>query len=123
LAAAAPAVAQEVARLVGAIWREVLHVEQLSCEDNFFERGGSSLLAVKVTARILHVLGIEIALREIFRQPTLGRFIEVVTERRLKAMQAALLDSDGQDAQLVARVLSMSAAEVSDLNQTLKKER
>jgi len=121
--AAAPTVAREVEELIGAIWREVLQVERLERDDNFFGRGGSSLLAVKVTARIFETLGIEVALREIFRQPTFVRFCEVIAERRLQAMEAALLASDEQGEALLSQVLRMSPAEVSDLNQSLKKER
>ena len=69
----------EVERLVAGIWREILRIDRLSPEDNFFDRGGSSLLAVKVAARILDVLGVEIAIRDIFRHPTLAQFIEVLT--------------------------------------------
>src|SRR5581483_258951 len=111
----------ELARRVAGIWREVLHVERLDPNDDFFERGGSSLLAVKVAARILRELGIEIALREIFRHPTLARFTGVVASRRMQLIETALLDSAGGDRQLLERVLKMSATEVTDLNQSFKK--
>ena len=114
---------EEVEKLIMGIWREVLQIERLDRDDNFFERGGSSLLAVKVTARILTTLGIEIAIREIFRHPTLAQFVDVVTDRRRRAVEAALLGDDEHDRQLLERVLNMSAAEVAALNQNLKKGR
>lgn len=113
---------EEVARVISGIWREVLHLERLEQGDNFFDRGGSSLLAVKVTARILSALGVEIALRDLFRHPTLAQFTGVVAERRRNALEGALLRSDEQDRQeLMDRVMSLSTEEVAALNQSLKK--
>ncbi|HEY2499599.1 MAG TPA: amino acid adenylation domain-containing protein [Candidatus Angelobacter sp.] len=54
------------------IWREVLGLEQVGIEDNFFERGGHSLLGAKLIARIQNVFGIDLPLRTIFDQPTIA---------------------------------------------------
>ena len=42
--------------------------------DNFFELGGHSLLAVQRASRIRSQLGAEVALSELFAQPTLQTF-------------------------------------------------
>ena len=51
-AATADIVMTDPQRRVAAIWREVLRVEQLGVDDNFFDRGGHSLLVVKLHAAL-----------------------------------------------------------------------
>ncbi len=51
---------------VAAIWREVLHVDQVGVHDDFFDIGGHSLLAMRVAGRIHSATGIRIPFRELF---------------------------------------------------------
>ncbi|WP_327344227.1 MupA/Atu3671 family FMN-dependent luciferase-like monooxygenase [Streptomyces europaeiscabiei] len=48
----------------------VLLVERIGMDDNFFEAGGNSLLAVQARARLQPVLGERLSLVDIFRYPT-----------------------------------------------------
>ncbi|MCY9602684.1 non-ribosomal peptide synthase/polyketide synthase, partial [Paenibacillus thiaminolyticus] len=52
------------------LWQEVLHVSQVGIRDNFFELGGHSLRAMILVSRIHQSLGIPIAIRDVFRSPT-----------------------------------------------------
>ncbi|GJM23219.1 MAG: hypothetical protein DHS20C15_31340 [Planctomycetota bacterium] len=52
---------------------EVLGVEPLSLHDDFFERGGHSLLAIRLVARVNEALNIELPLRAVFSEPTPAR--------------------------------------------------
>ena len=61
------------------IWAEVLRVERVGVEDNFFEMGGHSLLATQVVSRVREVFEIELALQSLFEEPTvrgLARAVE-----------------------------------------------
>ncbi|WP_316771260.1 non-ribosomal peptide synthetase [Streptomyces sasae] len=57
-------------RLVAAVWSEVLAVEQVGAEDNFFEAGGHSLLLLRVQARLAERLGRQIPVVDLFAFPT-----------------------------------------------------
>jgi len=56
------------------IWCEVLGVEQVSYEDNFFDLGGDSLSAVRVYSK-LRCIGIKTSLRAIITKPILLEYL------------------------------------------------
>ena len=72
--------ATPVEELVAGIWSEVFKVTAVGREENFFELGGHSLLAVQVMSRVREVFGVEIGLRRLFEDPTLGGFSRSIEE-------------------------------------------
>jgi amino acid adenylation domain-containing protein len=62
----------ELERTVAAVWRDVLGIDRVGADDNFFDLGGHSLLAAQVHSRLGEVLGREIALLDLFRYPTVA---------------------------------------------------
>jgi amino acid adenylation domain-containing protein len=56
------------------VWADVLGVERVGRHDHFFDLGGHSLLAVQVLSRVREVLGVEVALPEVFERPVLADF-------------------------------------------------
>ncbi|MEU2266138.1 non-ribosomal peptide synthetase [Streptomyces olindensis] len=80
-AAAAPEPATDPVReTVAGVWSQLLGGIELRDEDDFFERGGHSLLAVQAAGRIRKELGHRIPVRIMFEKPTLGEFTRAVTE-------------------------------------------
>ncbi|HBL26897.1 MAG TPA: non-ribosomal peptide synthetase, partial [Acidobacteria bacterium] len=71
-----------VERRLCEIWEELLGVEQVGIEDNFFDLGGHSLLATQVVSRVRSDLGVEVPLRAIFEHPTVGSFCDKLPELR-----------------------------------------
>lgn len=63
------------------LWREILKVEQVGINDNFFDLGGHSLKATTLAARIHKELNVEVALRELFKAPTIKGLSEYIRGR------------------------------------------
>jgi amino acid adenylation domain-containing protein/thioester reductase-like protein len=57
---------------VSAVWGELFNVERVGIEDNFFDLGGNSLLAVQLAARLSRSLGREVSVRSILFYPTVA---------------------------------------------------
>jgi amino acid adenylation domain-containing protein len=60
-----------VEEILAEIWAELLGIAHIGVHDNFFERGGHSLLAVLLMARIEKRLGTTLPLAALFSAPTL----------------------------------------------------
>jgi aryl carrier-like protein len=59
-------------RAVACVWRDLLGVETLDREDNFFDLGGDSLLATQVVSRLRAGHRISLPLRAVFEAPTIA---------------------------------------------------
>jgi arthrofactin-type cyclic lipopeptide synthetase B len=61
----------EIENAIAGIWAEVLKVERVGRQDNFFSLGGHSLLAIKVI-EWMRSLGLQVDVRSLFAAPTLA---------------------------------------------------
>jgi acyl carrier protein len=74
---------------VSEIIAELLKLDRVGAEDNFFLLGGHSLLGTQVVARVRDTFGVELSLRNLFDGPTvveLSTQIEVALIAKLEAM-------------------------------------
>ncbi|MGH3896728.1 MAG: non-ribosomal peptide synthetase, partial [Pseudonocardiaceae bacterium] len=58
--------------VLAGIWAEVLGVERVGVQNNFFELGGDSLLSMQVISRARVAFGVEVSLRSLFINPTVA---------------------------------------------------
>ncbi|HEX8431144.1 MAG TPA: amino acid adenylation domain-containing protein, partial [Longimicrobium sp.] len=68
----------EIEVALAEIWADVLGLERVGRWDDFFELGGHSLRAVQIISRVRQVLGMDVALGELFLRSVLGDFARVL---------------------------------------------
>jgi acyl carrier protein len=64
--------ATEVERKLAGIFRELLGLNEIGVDDNFFDLGANSLMMVQVVEKIRAELGVKISLVRLFQFPTLA---------------------------------------------------
>jgi amino acid adenylation domain-containing protein/non-ribosomal peptide synthase protein (TIGR01720 family) len=67
-------------QMLGAIWADLFGLEEVRREDNFFEMGGHSLLATQMMSRVRDVFKVEVPLRSVFEESTLGGLARRIEE-------------------------------------------
>ncbi len=60
-------------RVVSEIWADVLRIERVGAEDNFFDLGGHSLLVTQVVSRMRKAFERELPIRWVFEFPTVAQ--------------------------------------------------
>jgi len=58
--------------LMAGIFAEVLGIDRIGVEDSFFEHGGHSLAALRLSARIREAFGVELPVHRVFETPTVA---------------------------------------------------
>jgi len=59
-----------------AVWQNVLAIPQIGIEDNFYDLGGDSLIAIKVLSRLRDVFALELSVNDLFERPTVKQLCE-----------------------------------------------
>jgi amino acid adenylation domain-containing protein len=66
--------------LLAGMWSDLLGVERIGINDNFFDLGGHSLLATRVISQIRATLQVEIPLVSLFKAPTVSGLASTIAQ-------------------------------------------
>ncbi|NES20409.1 MAG: amino acid adenylation domain-containing protein [Symploca sp. SIO3E6] len=77
---------------LGELFGQVLRRKQIGRQDNFFDLGGNSLLAMQVVSRIRDQFQIEVKLKQFFANPTPSHLAEIVelNQGKIKVFQKVI---------------------------------
>jgi hypothetical protein len=81
----------ETERTLCEIWSQVLELDRVGTQQNFFSSGGHSLLAAQVVARIRSSLGVNLPLRSLFEHPTIDELALAIVQQQAQLVDEALL--------------------------------
>jgi NAD(P)-dependent dehydrogenase (short-subunit alcohol dehydrogenase family)/acyl carrier protein len=76
-------------RLLAALWAEVIGIDQVGAEDDFFELGGNSLVAVQLVARMAQKFRVEVSVAMMFDSRTV-RGLAAAMGESLAGAQASM---------------------------------
>ena len=69
-------------QLMCEIWEEYLGISPIGIKDNFFECGGHSLIASRITTQIYNIFEVEIPIKDFFMNPTIQNLVSIISELR-----------------------------------------
>jgi len=68
----------EIEENLAGIWKELLGIQRMGRQDNFFEAGGHSALAMQLVARVRKLFKVDLVLRNVFERQTLAGMAELI---------------------------------------------
>ena len=72
--------ANPMEELLAGIWAELLRLDRVGVQDDFFSLGGHSLLAIRLVAAIRDAFGVDLPIRLVFENPTVERMARAIRE-------------------------------------------
>jgi len=85
------------------IWCEVLGLEKVGIDENFFEIGGHSLRAIQVISRVREIIQVELSMRDFFESPTIEALAGIIADALVREI-SALPEEEAQKLAESARV-------------------
>ncbi|MEB0191363.1 non-ribosomal peptide synthase/polyketide synthase [Pseudomonas sp. CCI1.1] len=77
----------ELEQQIATIWADILHLPQVGLNDNFFDVGGHSLLAIQITSRVQAELGLDVPLMELFQTESLRAYVQAAATFRAGSVE------------------------------------
>ena len=77
----------EVERRIAEAWQRTLGLEHVAIEENFFELGGNSLLAIQILVKVREEFAVELPLHSVLEDFTVEAVAEAVMSEMIKTME------------------------------------
>ncbi|BAZ20907.1 beta-ketoacyl synthase [Kalymmatonema gypsitolerans NIES-4073] len=102
-------------RKIADIWQELLGVEQVGLDDNFFDLGGHSLIATQMVSQLRKDFKVELSLRHIFQAPTVAALALAIEDILIGELEELTEDE-------AAKLVSVTAKQ-QQVSQTVSQRR
>jgi len=76
------------------VWQDMLGMDRVGVDDNLFELGGDSLLAIQLLARVRKAYALELHPASFFKAPTLGALALLVEARLIDDIECSTAAAD-----------------------------
>ena len=73
----------ELEEKIAQIWKNVLGIDEVGINDNFFDLGGHSLLVSRVLNQLRMVVAQEISVVNLFQYPTIASLSQFLTQKNI----------------------------------------
>lgn len=67
----------DLEKIVGKIWGKLLRIDKIGINDNFFDLGGNSLLALQMIAKLKTENGIDLPVVKLYQHPTISAIVKM----------------------------------------------
>jgi amino acid adenylation domain-containing protein len=94
-------------KVLAGIWCEVLGLEEVGMDENFFDLGGHSLLATQVASRVREALEVEVGVRKLFERPTVAGLAGAIEEEEGERVERM--------AELVMKMMEMTEEQAEEM--------
>ncbi len=84
----------EMQRLIEKIWSEVLGIEQLGIDDDFYALGGDSLIAIRVMSRLKESLNLNLEVKLLFENTSIAKLAGTIESMQAVLQVSAVSDVD-----------------------------
>jgi acyl carrier protein len=96
--AVSPVPVSKIEEIILGIVQQLLRVESVDVDDNFFMMGGHSLLGTQLVARIRESCGVKLTMRDLFDARTVGQIANLVEDLLLRELDPAADEDAGKQA-------------------------
>ena len=99
----------KVEHIITRIWAEILSLEEIGLNDNFFDLGGHSLGAMRVVSQVVKQFQIDMPLKSLFESPTVAEMAAIITQNQAKPA------SDAELTQMLREVQALTEEEAKNV--------
>lgn len=84
-------------KIIVDVLKEILHLENISIKDSFFEIGGDSLIAISLSTHLSDKLNVAVSVKDIFDNPIIENLSDVISNSTSKTEKQAICKTDKKD--------------------------
>jgi acyl carrier protein/NAD(P)-dependent dehydrogenase (short-subunit alcohol dehydrogenase family) len=83
----------EIEEEIAFIWRDIFGIEQIGRDDDFFNIGGNSLVAIQVVSRLRKELDVDLPMSGLFEHPTISSLAAAILALRYEADETSEIEA------------------------------